>query len=136
MKALNKMDNLNKGELLCKLFPEEMNNLQNAIKAHCDYFLQNETTFREGWCQKGFFTAEFWYRLVQTAYSEIERNGDSLCKRPHWFADHFFDGHNSLFTVHCLVEYADDEHCDPQLKQAIHLLFGNERLLQITLNEN
>lgn len=77
MKALNKMDNLNKGELLCKLFPEEMNNLQNAIKAHCDYFLQNETTFREGWCQKGFFTAEFWYRLVQTAYSEIERNGDS-----------------------------------------------------------
>ncbi|WP_262908397.1 hypothetical protein [Chryseobacterium indologenes] len=32
MKALHKMDNLDKGELLCRLFPEEMANIQNAVK--------------------------------------------------------------------------------------------------------
>ncbi len=136
MKALNKMDNLDKGALLGGLFPEELQNIQNAIEKQCKYFLQNETAFREGWHKGGFFTAEFWYRLVQDAHKEIEKNQDQLYKRPRWFADHFFDGHNSLFAVHCLIEYADTDECNPQLKQAIHLLFGSEKLLQITLNEN
>lgn len=135
MKALHKMDNLDKGELLCRLFPEEMANIQNAIKKQCDYFLQNETAFIEGWDKKGFFTAGFWYRLVQEAHKVIEKNEDRLLKKPRWFADHFFDGHHSIFAMHCLIEYADDQHCNPQLKQAIHLLFGNEKFLQITLND-
>jgi len=48
MKALHKMDNLDKGELLCRLFPEEMANIQNAIKKQCEYFLQN---FGTGLCR-------------------------------------------------------------------------------------
>lgn len=134
MKALNKMDNLDKASLLCKLFPEELENLQNAIEKQCDYFLQNETVFREGWYQKGFFTVEFWYRLVQNAQNGIDKN-EKLWKRPHWFVDHFFDGHHSIFAMNCLIEYADDTHCNPNLKQAIHLLFGSENFLQITLND-
>ena len=47
----------------------------------------------------------------------------------------FFDGHNSIFAIHCLIEYTEDAQCDPQLKQAIHLLFGNDKFLQITLND-
>lgn len=47
----------------------------------------------------------------------------------------FFDGHHSIFAIHCLVEYADEEQCNPQLKQAIHLLFGSDKFLQITLND-
>ena len=73
MKALHKMDNLDKAGLLCKLFPEELENLQNAIEKQCGYFLENETAFREGWYQKGFFTAEFWYRLVQNAKNGINK---------------------------------------------------------------
>ncbi|RDC55366.1 hypothetical protein DU508_17490 [Pedobacter chinensis] len=135
MKALSKMDNLDKGELLCRLFPEELEKLQNAIKEQCEYFLQNETAFREGWYQKGFFTAEFWYRLVQNANKEIEKNQEKLWKRPRWFADHFFDGHNSLFALYCLIEYSESEQCNPALKQAIHLLFGSDKILSITLND-
>lgn len=135
MKALNKMDNLDKGGLLCKLFPEELENLHNAIKQQCDYFLQNETAVREGWHQRGFFTAEFWYRLVQNAHKGIEQEHNKLWKRPHWFIDHFFDGHNSIFTMHCLIEYAENEECNPNLKQAIYLLFGTEKFLQITSND-
>ena len=135
MKALHKMDNLDRGELLCKLFPEEMENIQNAIKKQCDYFLQNETSFREGWHKKGFFTADFWYWLVQNAHRVIERNEDKLLKKPRWFADHFFDGHNAIFAINCLIEYAQAEECTPNLKQAIHLIFGNEPLLKVTLND-
>lgn len=134
MKALDKMDNMDKGGLLAKLFPEELQDIQNAIQRQCEYVIQNETSFREGWYQKGFFTAEFWYRLVQNAKKGIDKN-ETLWKRPHWFIDHFFDGHNSIFAIHCLIEYADDEHCNPQLKQVIHLLFGSEKFLQITPND-
>lgn len=135
MKALNKMDNLDKGALLSGLFPEELPNIQNAIEKQCGYFLQNETAFREGWHKGGFFTAEFWYRLVQDAHKEIEKNQDILCKRPRWFADHFFDGHNSLFAVHCLIEYADTEECNPKLKEAIRLLFGCDKMIVIEVNK-
>ncbi|NWJ53362.1 MAG: hypothetical protein HXX14_21175 [Bacteroidetes bacterium] len=135
MKALHKMDNLDRGELLCRLFPEEMANIQNAIKKQCDYFLQNETDFREGWYKSGFFTADFWYRLVQDAHKVIEKNEDRLLKKPRWFADHFFDGHNAIFAMHCLIEHAQADDCTPNLKQAIHLIFGNEPLLKITLND-
>src|SRR5690554_2443600 len=134
MKALDKMDNMDKGGLLAKLFPEELQNIQNAIQRQCEYFIQNETAFREGWYQKGFFTAEFWYRLVQNAQKGIDKN-ETLWKRPHWFIDHFFDGHNSIFALYCLIEYADDEHCKPQFKQAVHLLFGSEKFLRITPND-
>ena len=135
MKALHKMDNLDKGELLCRLFPEEMANIQNAVKKQGEYFLKNEITIREGWYQKGFFTAEFWYRLVQDAHRIIEKNEDKLLKKPRWFADHFFDGYNAIFAMHCLIEYAQTEDCKPNLKQAIHLIFGSEPLLKITLND-
>ena len=134
MKALHKMDNLDKGELLCRLFPEEMANIQNAVKKQCEYFLKNEITIREGWYQKGFFTAEFWYRLVQNAQKGIDKN-EPLWKRPNWFTDHFFDGHHSIFAIQCLIEYTEDAQCNLQLKQTIHLLFGTDKFLQITLND-
>lgn len=135
MKALSKMDNLDKGALLSKLFPEELQNIQKAIEKQCEFFLKNEITFSAGWHQKGFFTAGFWYSLIENAHSEIKRNQDKLWKRPHWFADHFFDGHHSLFAIYCLIEYASDQDCSPELKQAIHLLFGSDKMLLITINE-
>jgi len=135
MKALNKMDNLDRGELLGRLFPEQLESIQNFIGKECEYFLQNETAFRQGWPKAGFFTAEFWYRLVEEASKEIERNQDKLWKRPRWFADHFFDGYNSLFAVHCLIEYAETKECDPQLKEAIHLIFGCDKIIVTALSK-
>ncbi|WP_199117838.1 hypothetical protein [Pedobacter sp. ASV28] len=134
MKALSKMDNLDKGQLLCRLFPEELENLQQAVEKQCGHFLQNEQAFRTAWHRQAFVTAEFWYRLVQDAEKRIGRYKKELCRRPRWFADHFFDGYNALFTIYGLVEYADTADCNAQLKQAVHLLFGNEKLLSISSN--
>lgn len=134
MKALNKMNNLDKGELLCRLFPEELKKMLHSIETQCDYFLQNEPAIREGWQQAGFFTAGFWYRLVQDTRETVSRYQKELCKRPRWFSDQLFDGHNSLFAIYCLIEYAGKEECEYKLRLAIHLLFGDEKLLLITSN--
>ncbi len=135
MKALNKMDNLDKGQLLISLLPEELENMLQCIEMQCDYFLQNEIKFREGWNKNGFFSAEFWYRLVREAKNAISNNQQKLSKHPRWFADQFFNGYNTLFTIYCLIDYTDIDQCSIQLKQTVHLLFGSEKLLQITLNE-
>lgn len=136
MKSLHKMDNLDRGELLCKLFPEELSNIQNAIKKQCEYFIQNETAFRKGWHQTGFFTANFWYGLVHSAHKRVGNNENELCKRPRSFSDHFFDGYNALFAMHCLIEYKGTKECNEELKQAIHLLFGSEKLISIVIQKD
>jgi hypothetical protein len=131
MKALHEMDNLGKGTLLCKLFPEELENIQNVFKAQCEYFLKNETDFRNAWQQGGFFTAAFWYQLVHMTYQTLEKYQDKLWKRSSLFADHFFDGHRALFTTDCLIRYAVDEKCPTQLRLAIHLFFGEQPIIII-----
>ncbi|MCH5684609.1 hypothetical protein LWM68_10235 [Niabella sp. W65] len=80
MKALNKMDNLDKAGLLCKLFPEQLENLQNAIKTQCEYFLQNETAFREGWYQRDFSRLNFGTglcRMHKKGYTKMNRFGSA-----------------------------------------------------------
>jgi hypothetical protein len=132
MKALYKMDNLDKGKLLCALFPEELENLQKEILSQCNYYLKNEAVFRKGWNVKGFFTADFWYNLVQNANKAISKN-PKLWKRPHWFIDHFFDGQNAVFTIQCLLEYAEGDNCDYYLKKAICLLFGTDKVISVSV---
>ena len=65
MKALDKMDNLDKAGLLCKLFPAELENLQNAIKRNATTSCKNETAFREGWYQRDFLPLNFGTRLAE-----------------------------------------------------------------------
>ncbi|MYY43986.1 hypothetical protein [Elizabethkingia anophelis] len=133
MKAFNEMDNLDKATLLFNLFPHELKNLRNAVQQQCNYFLENEKAIREGWQSKGFFTAEFWFMLVKSANNYSSRN--RLIEKPEWFIDHFFDGYIVLFTTHCLMEYTDDTQCYAELKRAIYFLFGDERILKITLEK-
>ncbi len=131
MKALREMSNRDKGSLLCKLFPEELENMLKAIKQQCDYFLSNEAAFRKGWQECGFFTATFWYALVNDAQEQTHKLPKELRKRTSWFSDQFFQGYHSLFTVHCLIEYADKKQCDYWLRRAIHLFFGSDRIVAI-----
>ncbi|MBL7706769.1 MAG: hypothetical protein JNM21_14580 [Taibaiella sp.] len=132
MKALYKMNNLEKGKLLIALFPEELENMQNAIQYQCSYFNKNEIIFRKGWSANGFFTADFWYNLVHYANKGISKN-PNLWKRPHWFVDQFFDGINAVFTINCLLEYAEQEECDYYLKKAIYLFFGVDKVIAISI---
>lgn len=128
MKALYKMSNWEKGKLLIGLFPEELANIQNAIKQRCDFYLKEEVTIRKEWNKRGFITDDFWYRLVQVANNAIAENQSKYIKKPNWFIDQFFDGHNTLFTIHCLTDFANGNECDYYLKDAINLLFNDDKI--------
>lgn len=136
MKALNKMDNLDKGELLTRLFPEKIKELQDAVKKQCEYFKQNELPIRDGWQRNGMFSAETWYQLVENANKNIKKYGKAVYGKPSKYGNLLYMGHNAIFTIHCLIEYSYTKECNVQLRQAIHLLFGDKKLLLITLNEN
>lgn len=122
------MDNLDKGYLLAKLFPEELNNIVKAIKAKCEYYYSNETEIRAQWNEKGFCTADYWYSLILHAQNAIDENQGTIWKRPKRFADQLFDSYRSIFPIACLIEYAQIEQCDYYLKLAIHLLFGDKQI--------
>lgn len=51
------------------------------------------------------------------------------------FSDQLFDGHNAIFLINCLIEYADREECSPKMKEAIHLLFGHDKMIVTDLNQ-
>lgn len=133
MKAFQNMDNLDKGLLLAKLFPEELHNIIREIEKKCEYFQTNETQVRENWAEKGFFNADYWYKLVSHSRNTIEKNRDNLWKRPRRFADQLFDTYYSIFPIYCLINYAEREHCDKKLKLAIYLLFGSDQIVEIHL---
>ena len=127
MKALYRMDDLDKGKLLFALFPEELENIKDAIKVQCDFYFKHETAIRKTWNEKGFLTADFWYRLVYSANDNLQRNKGNMWKKPKIFADYFFDGNDSLFTKDCLLEYAESKDCDYYLRLTIQLLFDMEK---------
>jgi hypothetical protein len=135
MKALHKMDNQDKGELLTRLFPEKINDLQNAVKTQCEYFKKHELSIREGWQRNPMFTADFWFQLVESANNNVKKYGKQVYGKPSKYGNLLYTWYNAIFTIHCLIEYADSEDCTPELKQAIHLLFGSDKFLQITLND-
>ena len=134
MKALHKMDNLDRGHLLCTLFPDQLINIQDCVKNECNYFLENETELRGAWMKTGFFTADFWYFLVKNAYKKIEIENGKLRKKNRSFSDFLFDGHQSIFTIHCLINYSNSNNCDEKLRLAIHLFFGKDSILKVINN--
>lgn len=128
MKALYKMSNWEKGKLLIGLFPEELANIQNTIKQQCSFYLKEEENIRKEWNKRSFITPEFWYQLIQIADNAISQNQSKYLKKPNWFIDQFFDGHNALFTIHCLTDFAKGKECDYYLKEAINLLFSDDKI--------
>lgn len=131
MKALHQMDNLERAYILCSLFPDEIPNILKCINDQCENFLQNEQNYREGWTQKGFFTADFWYFLVKQAYKTIKLKQFPKGKAARWCADQFFDGRNSIFAAHCLIEYSNNTECNESLRTAINLFFGKDSMFKI-----
>lgn len=124
MKALNKMSNLDKGEMLCRLFPEEMENLQLTMATLCKYFLKNEAKFRQEWVKEGFGEVDFWYALVKNAQMRIDNHNKKPFAGKNWFSKNLFSGADRLFTMYCIEKYATTEECSDKMRLAIDLLFN------------
>lgn len=134
MKPLNKMDNVDRGRLLADLLPLELPKIIQYIETEAEQMCSNEQFIRSHWAGV-LCTADFWFSLVANVDKRIKKCGSRLHTRHGWFADQLFDGYDALFTLYCLQEYAIKTECSHQLTQAIHLIFGEARLI-LTTPEN
>lgn len=129
------MNNVEKGYVLAKLFPEILKELTAFIQQETERFKEHEQYMRSIWVDKTLITSDFWYALVDNTANLLKRHNVMLHKSPRVFSDQLFDGLNAIFLTNCLIEFAEKEECDRHLKQAIHLLFGQDKMIVITPNE-
>lgn len=129
MKALNEMNNVERGYLLAKLFPESLKDLTLFVQQETERFRAQEEYIRSIWADKTLMTADFWYALVSDTEQVLKRYNVTLHRSTRVFSDQLFDGYNAIFLTNCLIEYADREECSPKMKEAIHLLFGHDKMI-------
>lgn len=128
MKSLNKLSNTERAYQLASLFPEELKELTEFIKAEIAHFREQEEPIRKAWAKESIATADYWYMLIENV-EEILRNFNiQLYRNPRVFADQFFYSHNSVFAIHCLVRYAGSVHASDQMILAIELFFGEKEV--------
>lgn len=129
MKALHQMDYIERAYLLANLFPQHIQNLIDFMHKEAEFFQDSREQVYENW-NENHITPDFWFGLIADFQRRYIRNGRRLYTNKKTFRDQLFDGYDALFTIHCLLEYAEDPNCAPDLKQAIHLFFGSKKLLQ------
>lgn len=125
MKSLKEMNNTERAYLLASLFPDELDNITEFIKKEITVFREKETEYRKS-AKACIASTDYWYILI-TEVEKINRTYNVMLHRsPRVFADQYFYSHNSVFTIHCLMEYAKQDNVQLPVKMAIDLLFGDE----------
>lgn len=130
------MNNVEKAYLLAKLFPEVLKELTLFVQQETERFRTQEQYLRSIWADSTLATADFWYMLVGNIELVLKQYNVMLHKNPRLFSDQLFDGYNAMFLTNSLIEYANTVECNPKLKQAIHLLFGEVRMSEVTQSED
>lgn len=115
--------------MLAKLFPENLKDLTLFVQQEMERFRAQEEHIRSIWAKRTFLTADYWFSLVIYTEQVLKRYNVMLHRSTRVFSDQLFDGHNAILLINCLVEYADREECNPKLNEAIHLLFGHDKMI-------
>lgn len=135
MKALKGMNNVERAYLLAKLFPDTLKALTVFVQQETERFRTQEEYMRSIWADKTLITADFWFGLVGNSERILKQYNVMLHRSSRVFSDQLFDGYNAIFLTNCLLEYADTKECDRKLKEAIHLLFGHEKMIVTISND-
>ncbi|MCT4317861.1 hypothetical protein [Elizabethkingia anophelis] len=136
MKALEEMNNVEKGYILAKLFSKNLKEISLFIQQETERFRTHEEYMRSIWADKTLITANFWFGLVENTERILKQYNVMLQRNPRVFSDQLFDGYNAIFVSNSLIEYAEKPECNHKLKQAIHLLFGEQKMIEVPLNDN
>lgn len=134
MKPLHQMNNLERAYLLARLFPDEPKALTEFIKKEAELFISNRDQIYSQWTEK-HITADLWFNFIDNFQRRYSRNGTRLYKNKRTFRDQLFDGYDALFTIHSVIRYTDQEQCSKELKHAIYMLFGSQKLININLEQ-
>lgn len=132
MKALDHMTNTDKAYLLAQLFPYRLKEMTDFIKKEAELFMDNKTLVYAQWNEM-IIDVGFWYGLIADFKRRYVKNGTRLYRNKRTFRDQLFDGYDALFSIHALIHYAEQAECPLKLRQAIHLLFGAQKLVRIEL---
>lgn len=132
MKPLERMTNTERAYLLAQLFPDRLQEMTNFIKKEAELFIANKDDVYQKWNEM-IIDADFWYRLIANFERRYTKNGTRLHRNKQTFRDQLFDGYDALFSIHALIHYSEQAECPLKLKQAIHLLFGEQKLVLIDL---
>ncbi|MEN5232441.1 hypothetical protein [Sphingobacterium faecium] len=107
MNALHQLNNIEKGKLLADLFPDELASILGAITKMRNMMIDNKEEIVSNW-NNGFFSVELWYRLAEELSIEVRTQRKSLLTARK-FAGRLFQGYRALFTIHCIITYANKE---------------------------
>lgn len=132
MKALAHMTNTERAYLLAQLFPDRLQEMTDFIKKEAELFSVNKEYVYQKWNEM-IIDADFWFKLIADFERGYAKNGTRLYRNKRTFRDQLFDGYNALFSIHALIHYTEQPECPLKLKQAIHLLFGEQKLVLIDL---
>lgn len=124
MKSLKQLNNVEKGKLLADLFPDEIPAIIEFIKAMYINLTDNETIIKKDW-DNGLINVELWYRIAKDVDISINSNGKRLIKS-RCFSDQLFDRYNALYTIDCIVKYADTERRESKFYHMVNVLFNFE----------
>lgn len=124
MKAVNEMNNVERGKLLADLFPSEVQGILDAIPLIYKMLSDNKEEIADNW-ENGMITFDFWFSLANRIDGIISKEGKQLLKSRR-FSDQLFDGYNALFTIDCIVKYAEKERKGSNFYHMVNALFNYE----------
>ncbi|WP_185286288.1 hypothetical protein [Chryseobacterium indologenes] len=133
MKTLHHMNNLDRAYLLARLFPEELKALTEFIKKEAELWHNHRAEIEENWTEKDI-DVSMWFDYIANFERRYLKNGTRLYRNKKTFRDQLFDGYDALFSMHATIHYTEQKECSRELKYAIYMLFGNRKIVDITLN--
>ena len=122
MQPLEQLSAMEKGRLLHELFPLEIPALLMYIKEVCNGIESHQEAIRLYW-KSTWCTADYWFTLANNANRIIEQYGYKLSKNSRLFAHQLFKGDTALFTIGCMVKYAEIKSNNEPFQKAIEMLF-------------
>lgn len=127
------MNYLDRAYLIANLFPDELKKLADFMKKESESFRKYKEKVVTNWTEK-HITAEFWYKLITDFEIAYHKNGARLYRNKKTFRDQLFDGYDALFSMHATIRFAEQKECSCEMRYAIYMLFGTQKLIDIDLN--
>lgn len=124
MKSLENMTNLEKGKLLANLYPNEIQGILNSIESTFKMLFENKEDFERNW-DYPLISFGPWIRLAELCNEVIIKNKRKLLVG-NYFATKLFNGYISLFTIDCILKYAEEKK-DTRFWHLVQALFRFEK---------
>lgn len=110
MKALDKLNNVERARLLFQLFPEEMPGLVDYIYKQTSAVVKDPEPTKKDWNKSYFMTVELWIDITGEINRKINRYGTKvLSKSSLVFAEQLFSGYLAMVTSTLLSDYTGDK---------------------------